>query len=48
MRMIIGYNAKTHEILYSDTWGEAHALKRMKEENAWAMTKGLVVLKPRM
>ena len=48
MRMIIGYNAKTHEILYSDTWGEAHTLKRMKEENAWAMTKGLIALKPRM
>ncbi len=48
MRLIIGYNTKTHEILYSDSWGPNHALKRMPESQAWAMTKGLLVLKPRM
>ena len=48
MRLIIGYNTKTHEILYSDSWGPNHALKRMPETQAWAMTKGLLVLKPRM
>ncbi len=47
IRMIIGYNARTEEILYSDTWGPAHALKRMPKLQAWAMTKGLIVLKPR-
>lgn len=47
IRMIIGYNARTGEILYSDTWGPAHALKRMPKLQAWAMTKGLFVLKPR-
>ena len=48
MRLIIGYNTKTHEILYSDSWGPNHALKRMPESQAWAMTKGLLVLKPRI
>ena len=48
MRLIIGYNTKTHEILYSDSWGPNHALKRMPESQAWAMTKSLLVLKPRM
>ena len=47
IRMIIGWNEKTNEILYSDSWGPAHVLKRMPLENAWAMTKGLFVLKPR-
>ena len=48
MRLIIGYNAKTHEIIYSDSWGANHAVKRMPEKQAWAMTKGLIVLKPRI
>ncbi len=48
MRLVIGYNARTHEILYSDSWGPNHALKRMPEKQAWAMTKGLLVLKPRL
>ena len=48
MRLIIGYNAKTHEIIYSDSWGANHAVKRMPEKQAWAMTKGLIVLRPRI
>ena len=48
IRLIVGYNTKTHEILYSDSWGPNHALKRMPETQAWAMTKGLLILKPRM
>ncbi len=47
MRLIIGYNDKTDEVLYSDSWGPAHALKRMPADKAWAMTKALLVLKPR-
>lgn len=47
VRLIIGFNQKTGEILYSDSWGSAHVLKRMPLERAWAMTKGLMVLKPR-
>lgn len=48
MRMIIGYNAKEQEIIYSDTWGAKHEKKRMPENQAWAMTKGLMVMRPRM
>ena len=47
VRLIIGYNAKTKEVLYSDSWGPSHALKRLPLDRAWAMTKGLIVLKPR-
>jgi len=47
VRLILGYNDKTKEILYSDSWGPAHALKRLPQDKAWAMTKGLIVLKPR-
>ena len=46
MRLIIGYNTKTNELLYSDSWGEAHALKRMPIDNAFAMTTGLYYMEP--
>jgi hypothetical protein len=46
MRLIIGYNMQTNEILYSDSWGAAHALKRMPMDNACAMTTGLYYLEP--
>ena len=47
MRLIIGYNSGTKEILYTDSWGAGHALKRMSEDQAWAMTNALLYLKPR-
>jgi len=47
VRLIIGINQKTEELIYSDSWGPRHALKRMPLSNAWAMTFGLTVLKPR-
>lgn len=46
MRLIIGYNTKTHEILYSDTWGAGHELKRMPEDRAFAITHDTFFLKP--
>lgn len=46
MRLIIGYNTKTNEILFSDSWGERHALKRMPMDNACAMTTGMYYLEP--
>lgn len=46
MRMIIGYNDKTEEILFSDSWGAGHELKRMKMSHAYQATHGLFVLKP--
>ena len=46
MRLIIGYNPKTHEIYYSDTWGLGHELKKMALPNAWTITDGLFILEP--
>jgi len=46
MRLIIGYNVKTHEILYTDTWGAGHELKRMPEDWAFAITHDAFFLKP--
>lgn len=46
MRLVIGYNAKTHEVLYTDTWGAGHELKRMPEDWAFAITHNLFFLRP--
>lgn len=46
MRMIIGYNDETEEILFSDSWGAGHELKRMRMSHAYQATHGLFVLKP--
>lgn len=46
MRLIIGYNLKTREILYSDSWGAGHELKRMALDDAWAITTGLATVEP--
>jgi hypothetical protein len=47
LRLIIGYNDKTGDLLYTDTWGAGHELKRIPFEDAWTVTTGLYVLKPR-
>ena len=47
MRLIIGYNDKKKEVLYTDTWGEGHELKRMPEDLAFAITHDAFFLKPR-
>ncbi len=46
MRLIIGYNDKKKEILYSDTWGAGHELKRMPAEWAWTISHCLMYMKP--
>ena len=46
IRIIIGYNQKTHEILYTDSWGAGHELKRMPEDWAFAITHEAFFLKP--
>ena len=46
MRLIIGYNKKTQEILYSDSWGAGHEVKRMKMDEAYTMTEGMWILQP--
>jgi len=47
MRLIIGYNAQKNEILYTDSWGYGHELKRMSAEDAFFITTGLYVIEPR-
>jgi len=47
IRLIIGYNTKTKEILYSDSWGAGHELKRMNAADALAISNCLIVIEPR-
>ena len=46
MRLIIGYNTSTGEILYSDSWGPGHELKRMAADDAWTMTMAMDLIEP--
>jgi hypothetical protein len=46
MRMIIGYNEKNQEIIFSDSWGARHEAKRMKMSDAYSASHGLFVLAP--
>ncbi len=46
MRLIIGYNSETNEILYTDSWGPGHELKRMAADNAWTITTAMDLIEP--
>jgi hypothetical protein len=47
MRLIIGYNAKTGAILYSDSWGAGHEMKAMEIGYANACTDAVFVMESR-
>ncbi len=47
MRLIIGYDEKARQVLFTDSWGAGHERKRMAVEGAFASTDGLYVLTPR-
>ena len=47
MRMIIGYNSTTNKILFTDSWGAGHELKRMDATDAYEATMGLYSMSPR-
>lgn len=47
MRLIVGYNPKTPEVLFSDSWGPGHELKRMALDDAWTITCALYLIEPR-
>lgn len=47
MRMIIGYNRIKNEVLFTDSWGAGHELKRMAATDAWEATLGLYLMIPR-
>ncbi|HEY3898779.1 MAG TPA: C39 family peptidase [Chthoniobacter sp.] len=46
MRLIIGYNTSKDEILFSDSWGAGHELKRMAAADAWTITNGTMSIEP--
>lgn len=46
MRLIIGYNKREKELIYSDSWGAGHEKKRMNIANAYCMTNLLLALPP--
>ena len=46
MRLIIGYNTKTKEIIYTDSWGAGHEKKRMPIADAFCMTTAILALPP--
>ncbi len=46
IRLLIGYNEKTGEIAYSDTWGKGHELKKMTLAEAFMGTEALIAVQP--
>jgi hypothetical protein len=46
MRLIIGYNTQKQEVLFSDSWGAEHALKRMPMAEAFTITTGMYYIEP--
>jgi len=46
MRLIIGYNDKTGNLLFSDSWGAGHERKQINEAHAYRATRGLYALLP--
>lgn len=47
MRLIIGYNSAKNQVLFTDSWGAGHELKRMDAANAYECTLGLYSMSPR-
>lgn len=46
MRLIIGYNEKADQLIYSDSWGAGHEFKKMKFTDAFTPTMTLITIKP--
>ena len=46
MRLIVGYDTDSAEILFSDSWGAGHELKRLGMEEAYCMTNGIYSIQP--
>ena len=47
MRLIIGYDPQASHVLFTDSWGAGHELKRMPLDGAFLSTDGLYTLTPR-
>lgn len=48
MRLIVGYNDKEKQIVYTDSWGAGHELKQMSWEDAWTITTFTGLFAPRL
>jgi hypothetical protein len=46
MRLIIGYNLKEGDVIFTDSWGAGHEKERMKVGDAFNATHGLYVMQP--
>jgi len=46
MRMIIGYNDATRRIIFTDSWGAGHEMKRMTMDDAYKASQGLFTMTP--
>lgn len=46
MRLVIGYNDKSKEIIYTDSWGAGHEYKRMPVDVAWSIANSVLYIKP--
>ncbi|MBQ6472654.1 MAG: hypothetical protein IJJ33_11765 [Victivallales bacterium] len=46
-RIINGYNRKTDEVIYTDSWGPGFERRSMPVERAWAITDTLLAITPR-
>ena len=47
MRMMIGYNSAKNQIIFTDSWGAGHEVKRMAAADAYEATLGLYSMSPR-
>ncbi len=47
LRIINGYNPKTDQVIYTDSWGAGHEHKAMSFEEAWSLTTELLEVTPR-
>ena len=46
MRLIIGYNTEKNQLLFTDSWGAGHELKRMNMADALMATAGVYRVEP--
>jgi len=46
MRLITGYNAKSGEIIYTDSWGAGHERKVISRAEAEQMTTAIFSMTP--
>ena len=47
MRIINGYNKKTNQIIYTDSWGKGHEIKYMDVKDAWTINIMLMQIRPK-